>query len=136
MSEPVSPSTPPQSRKRPQRKRDKLIQVRVSVAELAEVAEAADRVGLTLASYARQRLLGHTPARAVRRPPVDRVLVAQLLAALGPIATDVRALVRTAASGAADRHGNEEGSTATAEAALTVLAEIRDLAMRALRREP
>jgi len=139
---PVSPLTPalekealgmaePTRKRKPKRLRAKLIQVRVSEAELAEVAEAADRMGLTVASYSRRRLLGHEPPRAVRRPPLDRVMAARVLAALGPIATDVRELGRrqeSTAPAVADRE--------KLDGALAALTAMREMVMKALRREP
>jgi hypothetical protein len=117
--------------KTPNRQRDKLVQVRVSTAELATIAEGANRVGLTVASYARQQVLGGAPLRAVRRPPVDRVLVAQVLAALGPIATDVRALARCASLS-----GGQPVEAEKVDGLIATLAELRDLAMKALGRAP
>jgi hypothetical protein len=113
------------------RLRDKLIQVRVSTAELAKATESADRVGLTVASFARQRLVGPHPSRAVQRPPIDRVIVARLLATLGPIASDIRALTRNATD-----VGPATTDVDKLDQALTALIDMREMAMKALRREP
>lgn len=82
------------------RQRDRLLQIRLTTVELAQIAEAADRRGLTASSHAREVLLtGAAPLRAVRRPPVVRTELAQLLAKVGGLGTDIRQLARTSARG-------------------------------------
>jgi hypothetical protein len=113
------------------RQRDKLFQIRVSADELVAIGEAADRRGLSPASYARERLLGHEPPRAVRRPPLDRVLVSQLLATLGPIGGELRRLserFQDPALSVPDR--------ARIDKAFDEISTMRDALMLALRREP
>lgn len=113
------------------RQRAALLQIRVSDAELVAIRDAADRVGLTPASYARQVLLGPAPARSVRRPPLDRVEAARLLALLGGIGDDLRSLSRPGSDEAPDpAFQGRIGS------ALDQLGDMRDALMRALRREP
>jgi hypothetical protein len=116
------------------RQRPKLVQVRVSDEERIRIQEAADRVGLTVGSYARERLLAGGASRAVRRPPIDRAKVSEVLAALGPIGTDVRAIRDVLRTGAAE--GSNVVSLDQAEAAFDAILKMRDALMRALGRDP
>ena len=45
--------------------------------------QAAELAGLSLGSYVRQRVLTAPKTRAVRRPPIEQKLLAQLLGQLG-----------------------------------------------------
>jgi ferric-dicitrate binding protein FerR (iron transport regulator) len=112
----------------PQRQREKLVQFRVSDPEHAEISEKADRVGMAVGSYARRTLLDDAPARAVRRPPIDRASVSQVLASLGPLATDIRDLAKapTLSQTELDR----------LDTALAFLSDMRDLLMRSIGRNP
>ena len=65
------------------RKRGPKINFRVTDAEQAQVQANADRVGLTVGSYARSRTLKQPTTRAVRRPPVATAQLSQLLASWG-----------------------------------------------------
>jgi uncharacterized protein (DUF1778 family) len=56
---------------------------RTSDEEYALIQAAADRVGLTVSSYARSRALAKPNTRAVRRPTVAVTQLAQLLGMLG-----------------------------------------------------
>ena len=113
------------------RQRAKTIQIRVSAEELAQIREAADRAGVALGSHARQALLSAPQPRAVRRPPIDRTAIAQVLAELGPIASDVRRLADTLKTSDAD-----PASKAQLAATLDRLNDTREALMRTLRRDP
>jgi hypothetical protein len=65
------------------RKRDPIIGFRATKEERAEIAGNAGRAGLTVSSYVRSRSLKKPTTRAVRRPPVETVQLAQLLGLLG-----------------------------------------------------
>ena len=113
------------------RKRAKAIQVRLSDEEFAQIREVADRAGLTLGSHARQALLSAPPPRAVRRPPIDRTAIAQVLADLGPIGSDIRQLADTLKTSDAD-----PATRAQLAATIERLNDTREALMRALRRDP
>jgi hypothetical protein len=72
------------------------LKVRVDAAEAAAIEAKANRLGLSVSGYLRARGLdaggGGTglPARSVRLPPVERTELARLLAAIGPIASQLR----------------------------------------------
>lgn len=76
------------------RKRAGLVGFRVTETERAELEAAAERVGLTLGSYIRSRVLEAPQTRAVRRPPVERVLLAQLLGQLGRVGGNIHQIVK------------------------------------------
>jgi len=75
-----------------QRLRQTALKVRLTADERAILVAAAERAGLTLAGYARARLLAAPPLRQARRPPVERVLLAQLLGRVGTLGAAVHQL--------------------------------------------
>lgn len=110
------------------RKRNKLLQIRVTETELAEIEAMADRAELTPASYARSMLLDTPAPRAVRRPAVDTVQVAKLLAEIGKIGGNVNQIAHHLNAGS--------GSSSQAiESALADVAEMRKACMEALGRK-
>jgi len=112
------------------RRRKNIFKVRLSDEELAQVREAADRAGLTPPSHARQLLVGTVVARSVRRPPIDRTAVAQLLALIGQAGSNLRDLARSP-----DATGSDVSREQRLLEALQHLAEMRDLLMTALGRQ-
>ena len=84
------------------RRRQRTLRVRLTDDERQALLAAADKSGLTLGSLARQVLLGAPAPRAVRRPPLATALVAEMLAALGPIADEMRAVGRQIRLGGAN----------------------------------
>jgi uncharacterized protein (DUF1778 family) len=113
------------------RQRNQLLQIRLSKEEWTQICEAADRVGLSPSSHARAVLLASKVIRSVRRPPIDRTAVAQLLAILGQAATDLRTLARP--SSAVGANDNDRDKLADC---LSQVSEMRDALMGALRRHP
>lgn len=113
------------------RQRGELLQIRLSDEELTAICEAADRAGLSAASHAREVLLAAKTIRSVRRPPIDRTAVAQLLAMLGQTATELRTLARPSNASKV----NEEDREKLADCILQI-SEMRDALMNALRRQP
>jgi hypothetical protein len=111
------------------RQRDQLLQIRLTREEWTQICEAADRVGLSAASHAREVLLATKVVRSVRRPPIDRTAVAQLLAILGQTATELRTLARP--SSAVGANDNDRDKLADC---LLQISEMRDALMGALRR--
>ena len=76
------------------RQRGGLIAFRVSESERAELEKKADRVGLTLGSYIRQCALSAPQTRAVRRPPIDQKILAQLLGQLGRVGGNIHQIAK------------------------------------------
>jgi hypothetical protein len=58
-------------------------------AEFAELDEAASRSGLTRASFQRVQSLAAPKTRSTRRAPVDREMLAKVLAQLGKIGSNM-----------------------------------------------
>jgi hypothetical protein len=74
---------------------------RVTAVERQILDAAALNCGLKLSGYARAALVGAKPTRAARRPTVETVLLARLLAKLGLIASslgDIATAARRAGS--------------------------------------
>jgi hypothetical protein len=63
------------------------ITLRVTADERRSLAVAARRSGLCLSAYLRLALVRAKPVRAARRPAVETILLAAVLARLGEIAT-------------------------------------------------
>lgn len=61
------------------------LSVRVSPAERAEIEAAAEAANLTIASYIRETVLRAPQTKKVRRPSLDRALLAQMLGQLGKV---------------------------------------------------
>lgn len=76
------------------RHRAGIVGVRVSADERAELEEAAERAGLTLGSYIRECVLTTPKTRAVRRPPIEKKLLAQLLGQLGKAGGNIHQIVK------------------------------------------
>jgi hypothetical protein len=77
------------------------ITLRLTLVERRQLTSAALQSGLTLSAYARAVLLQAKPTRAARRPAVETVLLARVLARLGVIASalaDIAAAARQAGS--------------------------------------
>jgi len=81
------------------RQRQRVVAVRCTDAELAAIAERAARAGMTVGAFMRHQATGTTGPRALRRPQVDRALLAQVLAALGRYGSNMNQLAHQANSG-------------------------------------
>jgi hypothetical protein len=102
--------------------------VRLTPAERSTLDAAAERAGLSLAGYARSQLLAAPPVRQARRPPIERVELARLLAQLGKIGSNVNQIARAL---------NSTGETPPELAGVPeAIAQMRDAIMRSLGREP
>ena len=110
------------------RQRTKGVRVRLSADELAEVEAAADRAGLAVGSYVRQLLFSRPAPRAVRTPPVDRQALAQVLALLGRLGSNVNQISRSL------NLGNRPETGALGKS-LKEITEMRNALMTALGRE-
>jgi hypothetical protein len=67
--------------------------------EFAQLSVAAERVGLSVSSFMRMQCLGTKPPRAARRPTVETALLAQTLAHLGKVGSNVNQIARQLNSG-------------------------------------
>ena len=96
MINPEQPASTKKGKKSGSEKRHRagIIGVRVSISERAELEEAAERAGLTLGSYVRDRVLSAPKTRAVRRPPIEKKLLAQLLGQLGKVGGNIHQIVK------------------------------------------
>lgn len=76
------------------RQRGSVVSVRMSQEERREMEEQAEQAGLTLGSYVRMCCLTAPKTRAVRRPPVEKKLLAQLLGQLGKVGGNVHQITK------------------------------------------
>jgi Bacterial mobilisation protein (MobC) len=111
------------------RQRTAHVITRLTPAERQQIDEAADKSGLALGSYVRAKLLTGPSPRAVRKPPVDRAALAQVLALLGRVGGNVNQIARKLNYG-------ERQDPRDLEKALRELTEMRDALMVALGRDP
>jgi uncharacterized protein (DUF1778 family) len=81
------------------RQRNRLAQMRCTPAEYAQLEAAAERVGLTISAFMRHQCLGTAGPRAMRRPPVERAALAQLLGQLGKCGSNLNQIARAVNSG-------------------------------------
>ena len=119
MSEPAAP-VGTSSRKRSgseNRARGNIVAFRVSEEERAELEQAAELAGLTLGSYVRQRVLTAPKTRAVRRPPIEQKLLAQLLGQLGRVGGNIHQIVKHMNFGSGVMHDELRPALASFEAA-------------------
>lgn len=105
------------------RARGGIIGVRVSVAERDELEAAADRAGLTLGSYIRERVLSAPQTRAVRRPPIEKKLLAQLLGQLGRVGGNIHQIVKHMNFGTGVMHDELRSALASFEEAAAAIME-------------
>ena len=119
--------TAPARRGTETRQRGARIFVRCTNAELAAITASAERAGMAVAAFMRHQAIGTAGPRAIRRPQVDRVELARVLAALGRYGSNVNQLARAANGGAIPlEHELAEAAAATLE--------MRGMLMRALGR--
>ena len=131
MSEPAPPDKPApwRGRSRVADPLDCVARVRCTRADLAAMTANAERAGMSLSQYLRHRGTDSTARqpRATRRPTVERVELARVLAALGRYGSNVNQMARAANAGAIPlEHELAEAVAATLE--------MRDMLMRALGR--
>ena len=118
---------PPSGSGSEKRQRTKLAMIRLTPAELAEAEEAASRAGLTLSSYGRAQMLSALPPRSVRRPPVEKELLAKVLGQLGKAGSNLNQVARAANLG---KDEFEEVQAAIAEVRLAAHAVMQALGRR------
>ena len=111
------------------RQRGKLLQIRLTSAELSEIEAQAEAAELTAASYARSVLLSAPAPRARRRPSVQTQEVGRLLGELGKVGSNLNQIAH------AVNAGQPVGSNAIA-AAIEDVRAMRDDCLIALGRKP
>jgi len=95
-AEPERKAAPWRGRKRVADARTKFVAVRCTPAKHAAYEAAAAKAGLSVGAYLRALADGAPGPRAVRRPPIERVALAQVLGALGRVGSNVNQLTRVA----------------------------------------
>ena len=111
------------------RQRNRHILIRVTEDELAAIEARADASGLSIAAYLRATALGNPGPRARRRPPVNHVVLRQLLGELGRVGNNVNQIARALNSG-------EAASVAELREALTAYLQLRNAIFVALNMDP
>lgn len=110
------------------RRRTKIYSLRLDPAEQERATAIRDHAGLPLSALIRRALFETPLPRAARRPTVNHKAVAQLLAELGKIGSNLNQLAKHANAG---RYQAD-----SIELALRDLMELRTACMEALGREP
>lgn len=95
----IAPSAPAGEKKKNRsgsatRRRTPIVRFRATEAERAEIVAGAERAGLTVGSYVRTRVLTTPTTRSVRRPTVERTLLAQLLGQLGRVGGNIHQITK------------------------------------------
>lgn len=100
--------------------------VRLTPQELATVEAAASNAGLSVSSYSRLQMLGggRPPPRSVRRPPIEKELLARLLGQVGKAGSNVNQIARSANMGDQDFFGTAETLQELREAAQAIQAAL------------
>lgn len=110
------------------RARDKHLTIRLTAEERAKIDADSERAALTPGSYARGVLLGAPAPRQVRRPPIEKQMLARLLGSLGHIGANINQIARAVNTG-------EEADRTALYAAWSDLRTMRDAVLKALGRE-
>lgn len=103
--------------------------IRLSPEERQAIDLSAGEVGLTAGSYARQLILGASPPRQVRRPPLERRELVRLLGHVGHIGSNINQLAKDRNTGVLVYDGE-------IAAAGRAVIEMRDALLTALGRVP
>lgn len=112
------------------RQRTKLLQIRLTPDELAEIEAQANRAELTPASFARSVLLSAPAPRARRRPSIEAETLGRLLGDLGKVGSNLNQIAHHLNA------GRTEVSPAALAAALSDVADLRAAIMTAMGRKP
>jgi len=122
-------AAPWRGRKRVEDPRAKFIALRCTTKERSIIDETATQAGLSVGAYLRALALGSAGPRAVRRPPVERKELAQLLGHLGKVGSNLNQLAH-----AFNRNGWVP-AFAELNAMRRQVGEMRDALMTALGRD-
>lgn len=107
------------------RQRGGVARMRLSAQEQAQLEAAAERAGMTVSSFMRHQCLGSAGPRAVRRPPVERAALAQLLGQLGKVGSNLNQIARALNSDRDILHDIAATLTEVREAALAISRTLR-----------
>lgn len=110
------------------RQKTAIIGFRVAEDERAEIEAAAEAGEVTLGTFCRDAILKKSKMKRTRKPSLDRVLLAQLLAQLGKVGGNLNQMAKRL----------NEGKGTGADRIFTALDELRILKesiLKALRRE-
>ena len=111
------------------RSRKHQLSVRFNDAEHTELVRRADAVGITVPAYLRMQAVDATPPRASRKPSVNTQQVAQLLAQIGKIGSNVNQIAHQMNAGG-------RVSLQSVDQAMREVTAMRDQCMQALGRAP
>lgn len=81
------------------RQRPLVARMRCTPDEHAQLEAAAERAGMSVGAFMRNQCLGTPGPRAIRRPPIERAALAQLLAQLGKCGSNLNQIARVLNSG-------------------------------------
>lgn len=90
------------------RQKSGIIAFRATASERAQLEAAAERADMSLGSYIRSRVLAAPETRAVRRPVVERELLASALAQLGRLNGNLHQIAKHLNFGGTDSAGLPE----------------------------
>lgn len=107
------------------RQRGETAWLRLTPGERAQLDERAERAGMTVSAYMRHQCLGEAGPRAVRRPPVERAALAQLLGQLGKIGSNLNQIARALNTDRQVLHDIGGTVAEVREAALAISATLR-----------
>jgi hypothetical protein len=102
------------------RQRSYLAGMACTAEERAQLEAAAERAGLTVSAFMRQQCFGTPGPRAVRRPPVERAALAQLLAQIGKCGGNLNQIAKHLNSGGVVPDGTAEAVAAFRETCATI----------------
>ena len=107
------------------RQRADMAWMRLTPEERARLDERAERAGMTVSAYMRHQCLGEAGPRAVRRPPVERAALSQLLGQLGKCGSNVNQIARALNSDREIIHDIPQTIAEIRAAALAISATLR-----------
>lgn len=116
-------------RKSETRQRTETLFARVTPDEKSAIQARADRAGLASAAFLRAIALGEAGPRARRRPPVDHVVIRQLLGELNRVGNNINQIARSLNSG-------EDLNIPELREALAAYVKVADAIYVALNKEP
>ena len=116
-------------RKSETRQRTETLFARVTPDEKSAIQARADRAGLASAAFLRAVALGEAGPRARRRPPVDHVVIRQLLGELNRVGNNINQIARSLNSG-------EDLDMPELREALACYTKVADAIYVALNKEP
>ena len=124
--EPTSPSRTGSETRQKQRR----ITFRMTEEEYAVLEIAAAKAGISIGGYIRERVLAAPVTRSVRRPTVERAMLAQALALLGRTSGSLHQIAKHLNFGGTDSAGLPEAITEVKAAGASIMAALGRRAAR------